>query len=195
MKKLALTALFACAGVATAAPYVLPENQPGALTEYDCHPVYSLEGIVSFNNKSMPDTYGVRAAFSLYSSGSGSVLHQFGINAAPQWGSETKNDTHYSVFVLPVTASYDLNIGLTDDLYLDFGAKAGYSWMDVDIRDYGSGNIGGFTYSVGAGLKYKFSDTVWGKVGYELGRTYYSKSGVKENVTSHMIVVGIGCTF
>lgn len=206
--------LAALAGTASAAPYVLPSPQPGALTPNDWQPVYAIEAIYSINDgpnsfMDVPDTWGVRGSFNLYSDASESIRHQFSLNAAPQWGTEKEHDRiipglneKLDVFLVPVTLGYDLNIGITDSVFLDLGAKAGYNFAHVDYKVSGEGlsesdssYIHGFTYSVGAGLKVQCSDAIYVRAGYEFGRTFFDTHDSKLNVNHHIISVGVGCQF
>lgn len=199
MKKLLsiATLLGALTGAASAAPYVLPSPQPGALTPYDIQPVYSIEGLYGIAQDSEdPDTWGVRGSLSLYSDASSDVRHQFTLSVAGQWGSET-NDAGEDVdlFLLPVTLGYDFNLEIVDSVFLYAGAKAGYAWADLEV-DSDSKSTGGFTWSVGAGLKVQCSDSIYVKAGYEFGRTYFDDVRGKDEIYGqHVISVGVGCQF
>lgn len=200
MKKLLSIAalLGALSGAASAAPYVLPSPQPGALTPYDIQPVYSIEGLYGIAQDSDdPDIWGVRANLSLYNDATSNIRHQFTLSVAGEWGSETYHIDGYSydtdLFLLPVTLGYDANIHLVDKLFLYAGAKAGYAFADVDI-DSDSDSGGGFTWSVEAGLKVQCSDSIYVKAGYEFTRNYLD---VCDDVIygQHIISVGVGCQF
>lgn len=209
MKKvLSLVALLgALASTATAAPYYLPAPAGGALTPYDWQPVYSIEGVYNFIHKDLPDTAGARFSFSLYNDASSSVRHQFSINLGYECGSESYPEyfttTKVDMARIPLTLGYDLNIGLTDNIFLDLGAKAGYAWGDIevseksfDMQESASSHPGGFTFSLGAGVKVQCSDVIYVKVGYEFSRTFYKKCyDERANFGQHSIVLGVGCTF
>ena len=198
-----ITLLGALAGTASAAPYVLPSPQPGALTPYDMQPVYAIEGLYAIGDDDTPDTWGVRGSFNLYSSADSTVRHQFNINVGYETGDESEySDGIYSkvdMYKIPITAGYDLNIGLTDDIFLTIGGKAGYTMGEIET-DWGSDDIDGFTFRVGGGLKIQCSDAVYLKAGYEFTRTYFGDSkfgGSTQNIIlgQHVISVGLGCQF
>ena len=212
MKKvLSLVALLgALAGSASAAPYYLPSPAGGALTPYDWQPVYSLEGVGSFADKDIvPDTYGARLNFSLYNNAASSVRHQFGITLGYESGSgkwtsvdedlALRNDVDMTR--IPLTLGYDINLGITDRVFIDLGAKAGYVWGTYEnkieellISD--KQNVSGFTFSLGAGVKVQCSDVVYVKVGYEFSRTFYETKLSKHlNFGQHSVVFGVGCLF
>ncbi len=226
MKKLLsiATLLGALAGAASAAPYVLPSPQPGALTPYDMQPVYAIEGLYGIAQDSdMPDTYGVRGSFNIYSDAEGSFRHQFSVNVAALWGSDDAPLASYvpsttleypgqkvdvDLFMLPVTVGYTLNIELTDSVMLFLGAKAGYAWSQGELSatvNTANGPVsisedessGGFTYSVGAGLKIQCSDSVYVHVGYEFGRSYFDFNLENGDLIygAHTISLGIGSQF
>lgn len=193
MKKLLsiATLLAALSGAASAAPYVLPDNMPGNYTPYDMQPVYSVEGLYGIADESKGiDTYGARLRLSLYSDAATEFRHQFSINLAGMWGSEDGAD----LFMMPVTAGYDLNIEMSDNVMFYIAGKAGYCFGDLDVGDY-SADANGFTFSVGAGLKIQCSDSVYVNVGYEYARTYFDTSDVDDEYGQHIISVGIGCQF
>ncbi len=215
----------ALAGASTAAPYVLPSPQYGALTPYDWQPVYALEGLYSFEQgKGLPDTYGLRGSFNLYSSGIGTFRHQFDINLAAAWGNDDVNLadfmptaaglSHYradmDLFLLPVTMGYNLNIELHDNIMLYLGGKAGYAWSHGKLKASGtkadgsafshthSKSDGGFTWSAGGGLKVQCSDAIYVHAGYEFGRSYldYHLEGKRSLIYgAHTLYLGAGCQF
>ncbi len=195
--------LGALAGTASAAPYVLPSPQTGALTPYDWQPVYSIEGIYSIAQDSdMPDSYGLRGSFSLYSNAESTFRHQFSLNVAPAWGSDDVTLAGYEydtdLFIMPVTLGYNLNIEVLDDTFLYLGGKAGYAWSNVEVSTpYGSADesAGGFTFSVGAGIKFQCSDSTYVHAGYEFGRSYLDFDYGEAIYGAHTISVGIGCQF
>lgn len=193
MKKLLslVVTLGMLSGVASAAPYVLPSNQPGALTPYDMQPVYSVEGLYAIADDSdMPNMAGARLSFSLYNNAADTVRHQVKMSAAPMWGSENTLD----LFMVPATIGYEMNIELTDSALIYMGCKAGYAWAKAE-DDCQSTNTGGFTFSVGAGLKFMCSDAVYVNVGYEFGRTFFDKGDIDDEMGQHIISVGVGCQF
>lgn len=195
--------LAALAGTASAAPYVLPSPQTGALTPYDMQPHYALDAIYSIADDSeFVNMYGVRGSFNLYTSGADLVRHQFNINVAGMMGNETKHIDGSSVkvdaYTLPITAGYDLNVAVCDEVLLFLGGKAGYSFVDIKEKCYGETyktNKGGFTFSVGGGLKVQCSEAVMLKLGYEFGRTYVDASGDKFNFGQHSIIAGVSVQF
>ncbi len=194
--------LGALAGTASAAPYVLPSPQTGDLTPYDWQPVYSIEGIYSIAENGDPDTYGVRGSFNLYSSAEGTFRHQFNLNIAPAWGSESYTlagvDIDTDLFIMPITAGYNLNIEVLEDTFLYVGAKAGYAWATVDVSTpVGSADdsAGGFTFSVGAGIKIQCNEHLYVHAGYEFGRSYLDIGEDEATYGAHTISVGIGCAF
>lgn len=202
MKKLlsTMTLLGALSGVASAAPYYTAVPAGGALTPYDAQPVYSIDALYSIGaGDSDLDMWGVRGSFNLYNSGEATFRHQANINVAAQWGDldDTNCYDHPScntdVFMLPITVGYDLNIEMTDKVLLYVGAKAGYSWAHVD-SSHGDADEGGFTWSVGAGLKIQCSDNVYVRAGYEFGRSYYG-GAIDDIYGAHTITLGIGATF
>ena len=186
MKKIlsVVTLLAALSGAASA-------YQTGALTPYDMQPVYSVEGLYGITKgNETPDTYGGRLSFSMYSDAASDLRHQFTLSVAGLWGSQTCEDgCDEDVQMIPVTVGYTANIEITDELLFTVGAKAGYAFCE-----YNSESADGFTYSVGAGLKYMCSDAVYLQVGYEYSDT---KIGVdeKDNYSQHIISVGVGCQF
>ena len=203
-----ITLLGALAGTASAAPYVLPSPQPGALTPYDMQPVYAIEGLYAIGDDGDdPDTWGVRGSFNLYSSADSTVRHQFNINVGYETGDESERVhdiyTEVDMYKIPVTLGYDLNLALTDSFMIYLGGKAGYAFGDIDLtvedQTWGD-NAGGFTFSVGGGLKIQCSDSVYVKAGYEFTRTYFGDcnfGGATQNVITgqHVISVGLGCQF
>ncbi len=222
MKKLlsVATLLGALAGAASAAPYVLPSPQPGALTPYDWQPTYAIEGLYGIAQDSdLPDTYGVRGSFNLYNTGEGTFRHQFSVNVAATWGSDSTplttlgsgsssslsgQEADLDLFLLPVTLGYTLNVELTDNVMLYVGAKAGYAWSRAEVSTTvedssvsGDESAGGFTYSVGGGIKFQCSDSIYVHVGYEFGRSYldYDINGKDAIYGAHTISLGIGCQF
>ncbi|MBQ4613937.1 MAG: porin family protein [Akkermansia sp.] len=204
-----ITLLGALSGVASAAPYVLPSPQPGALTPYDWQPVYAIEGLYSIADSSDdPDMWGVRGSLNLYSSADSIARHQFNINVGYETGDESytpDGDINIEVdaYKIPVTVGYDINLALTDSFMLYAGGKAGYAFGDIDVTvdstTYGD-NAGGFTFSVGGGIKIQCSDAIYVKAGYEFTRTYFGDcnfGGATQNVIMghHVFSVGIGSQF
>lgn len=197
----------ALSGAAGAAPYVLPSYQPGALTPADIQPVYSLECLYGISSESSePDSWGPRLSLNLYSNADDTVRHQFNLNIAGMWGSETYRGAGWSdkvdVFMMPVTAGYNVNLELGRNVFLYLGAKAGYAWADIESRykdaegsHTAKDTTGGFTYSFGSGLKYIIADTSYLHVGYEYASTSYDYAGDDDYHRQHVISVGIGCQF
>jgi opacity protein-like surface antigen len=192
MKKIlsVVTLLAALSGAASA-------YQTGALTPYDMQPVYSVEGLYGIAQHDAPDTYGGRLSFSMYSDAASDVRHQFSLSVAGMWGSETYEVYGYEidsdVQIIPVTVGYTANIELTDELLFTVGAKAGYAFATVDFGPY-SCDADGFTYSIGAGLKYMCSDAVYVQVGYEYSETLMG-GDMDYDYGQHIISVGVGCQF
>lgn len=208
MKKLLTIAslMAALSGVASAAPYVLPSPQPGALTPYDMQPHYELDAVYTISGESnIPDVYGVRLSFNLYNSGEDSVRHQFSLNVTPQMGSDDLMDDGEAFEVdlkfLPITGGYDLNLEVTDKVLFYMGGKAGYTLAQTELKDKGTGykdkdNCSGFTFSVGAGLKYQAGDAVMLKLGYEFGKIYLEDNADEDAIyTGHSIILGVSCQF
>ncbi len=201
-----ISLLAALAGTASAAPYVMPPNQYGALTPYDIQPAFGIEALYSIAQEdNTPDSYGVRGSFNMYDSGEGTFRHQFNLNVAALWGSDDivyedgfKEDV--DLFLVPVTMGYNLNIALSDNVFLYLGAKAGYAWARTEYssEEFSDGTDGnGFTYSVGGGLKIQCSSTTYVHVGYEFGRSYLDyNDGYEDDVYgAHTISLGISTTF
>ncbi len=196
--------LGALAGTASAAPYVLPSPQTGALTPYDWQPVYSIEGIYSIGEDGdTPDTCGIRGSFNLYSDASSTFRHQFSVNIAPAWGSDSYTTPYEKVdtdlFIVPLTLGYNLNIEVLDNTFLYLGGKAGYAWCDYEesCANHGSysEDAGGFTFSVGAGIKFQCSSSTYVNIGYEFGRSYFDFDYDDSIYGAHTISIGIGCQF
>lgn len=196
MKTILISAVvaLACAELAAAAPYVLPSPQPGELTVYDMQPMWGVAGVYTFSGKhELPDVYGARLHFDLYTDGYEFARHSFNMNATPQWGSEHIGLYRKHLFLCPFTAGYDLNLELTDSLLFFLGGKAGYAISHNSSKVYGlkwSDADGGFTFSVGAGLKYQASEAIMLKAGYEFGRSYIGRGRNRFDYTGHSILVG-----
>ncbi len=193
MKKIlsVVTLLAALSGAASA-------YQTGALTPYDMQPVYSVEGLYGITKgNETPDTYGGRLSFSMYSDAASELRHQFSLSVAGLWGSDTYDVYGYGIDVdvqmIPVTVGYTANIEITDELLFTVGAKAGYAFATVDVGPF-SMDADGFTYSVGAGLKYMCSDAVYLQVGYEYSDTKMG-GDMDYDYGQHIISVGVGCQF
>ncbi|MGN0837142.1 MAG: outer membrane protein [Akkermansia sp.] len=209
MKKLLNIAslMAALSGVASAAPYVLPSPQPGALTPYDIQPHYGIDAIYTISgDNEAPDLYGVRLSFNLYSSGEDSVRHQFSLNVTPQLGSkDITNADGYKcesdIRVLPFTGGYDLNLEITDKTLFYMGGKAGYALAQTEEKDKDThvktkDHCRGFTFSVGAGFKYQPSDAIMLKLGYEFGKMYLEDNAAPDSIyTGHSIILGVSCQF
>ncbi len=207
---LALAATFA--GSASAYSYTTP-GVGGALTAYDMQPTYSLEALYGIADKSAdPNMYGARLGFSLYNNAESDIRHQFGVYLAGMWGSESYKAGTAAVDIdtdlYPLTLGYDLNIMLSDNFMLDLGVKAGYAFgkMSATAADSTSGikvkddiEGGGFTYSIGAAIKYAASDAVQIKLGYEYSRSYiegdYYDIPYDYIYGAHVISLGASVTF
>lgn len=196
MKKLlsTMTLLGALSGAAVAAPYYTAVPAGGDLTPADAQPVYSIDALYTIGAGDADlDMWGVRGSFNLYNTGMGNFRHQFNLNVSPQWGELDDPDYNIDAFMLPITAGYDLNIELTEDVLFYVGGKVGYNWAQLD-SPFGDVDGGGFIWSVGAGLKFQCSDDVYIRAGYEFSRSYF-KGDIKEIYGGHTIVVGVGVTF
>lgn len=192
MKKLIATSaiLAALAGTASAAPYVLPSQQTGALTANDVQPVYSLDAVIALGDGAdVADMYGPRLALNLYNDHNDTFTHAFNISLSALWGSEDEYGYDIDYFMLPLTIGYDLNIEVTDNLDFYVGGKAGYAWLDADSR-YFDDSDSGFTWGVGAGFRYYFSENIHARLGYEFSRTYTDVP-----FGQHSILIGVGCRF
>ncbi|MBE6415131.1 MAG: porin family protein [Akkermansiaceae bacterium] len=200
MKKIPLYLLSLCSA-ASAAPYYLTTPPGGGLTPADWQPTWRLQGLYAVGVKHMPDTWGFRSGLELYSNADSGIRHEFGLNAAPQWGDGHHHRHGYrssqDVFHLPLTAGYTLNIGLGDGILLFLSGKAGwavghYKEKAPSYRESGSYN--GFTFSAGGGLKFQCSERLYVQAGYEFGRTY---TNTRHNDTwgQHIISAGIDWRF
>ena len=196
-----LTTLAALAGSASAAGYYLPSTPSGALTPADWQPTYNIEGLYAIGEDEMIDTWGVRGSFSLYDSGMDTVRHQFSLNIGVEFGSDSETidglKDKVDLWKLPITAGYDINLGVTDTVFIDLGVKAGWATGEVkekwgDLK--GKVDFDGFTFGVGAGIKIQCSERLYFKVGYEFNRTFVSDD-VGINVNQHLITVGLGTQF
>ena len=204
MKKVlsTLTILAGLAGVASAAPYVLPENQPGAHTGYDWTPVYSVDALYAIGDENhTPDMWGARLGFNLYSMQRASVRHQFSLNAAYLAGEEKYNDASglkNDMHMLPITLGYHVHLALSDEVSFFLGGRAGYSIGEAELkvsRYKATIDTNGFTFGVGCGFQVQCSDAVYVRLGYEFGRTYYDDKALKDNYGQHTISLGVGCWF
>lgn len=192
MKKLIATSaiLAALAGTASAAPYVLPSQQTGALTANDVQPVYTLDAVIALGDGAdVPDMYGPRLALNLYNDHNDTFTHAFNLSVSALWGSEDTEGFDIDYFMLPLTIGYDLNVEVTDKLDFYVGGKAGYAWLDAD-SSYFDDSDSGFTWGVGAGFRYYFSENIHARVGYEFSRTYTDVP-----FGQHSILIGVGCRF
>lgn len=201
MKKVlsTLTILAGLAGVASAAPYVLPDNQPGAHTGYDWTPVYSIDALYAIGDEdTLPDMWGARLSFNLYSMQRASVRHQFSLNAAYMAGEKKYTGYKDDMYALPITLGYHVHLSLSDEVSFFLGGRAGYSLGQIEEkagRYTDKTDTDGFTFGVGCGFQVQCSDAVYVRLGYEFGRTYVDKSGVKDNYGQHTISLGVGCWF
>ncbi len=196
MKKSLIT-LCLLGSCASAAPYYLPTPAPGALTNYDWQPTVRLEGLYAIGASHTPDTAGFRLGQNLYSPGDSSIRHEFGMQIAPQWGSGHSHHCHQDIFMAPLTGGYTLNLGLTEDVYLYLGGKAGWAFgrlKDEAPTHRESGSFNGFTFSAGGGLKVRCSERLYAQVGYEYGRTY-PHTRHHGDWGQHIITAGLGWQF
>ncbi len=187
-------------GTASAAPYYQSTPTYGAVVSYDWQPVYSIEGVYSFADKDgIPDTAGARLNFSLYSNAAEKLRHQFGITLGYESGKEKEDGVRTTLTRVPLTLGYDLNVRLADSVMLDLGAKAGYAFGKVEERVHiwqNEETTGGFTFGLGAGIKVQCSESIYVKVGYEFGRTYFQDYGESHlNFGQHSIILGAGAVF
>lgn len=191
-----VTMLAALAGSASAAPYVLPSPQPGALTAYDIQPVYAVDALYAMSDDA-PDSWGVRGSLSLYSDAESSFRHQFSLNVAYLTGDETSHGVKADMDLIPVTLGYDMNIEITDNVMFTMGGKAGYAFGEGELKDADGkikADLDGFTFSVGAGIKVQCSESVYLRAGYEYAKTSPNESDV-DDIKQHIISVGVGCQF
>lgn len=191
-----VTMLAALAGSASAAPYVLPSPQPGALTAYDVQPVYAVDALYALGDD-VPDTWGVRGSLNLYSDAESSFRHQFSLNVAYMSGDETIDGVKGEMELIPVTLGYDMNIEITDNVMFTLGGKAGYAFGEGEAKDEEEAwkaDLDGFTFSVGAGIKIQCSDSIYVRAGYEYAKTCTDCNDV-DDVKQHIISVGVGCQF
>lgn len=200
MKK-TLLYLSCVAAAAQAAPYYLPTSPAGALTPNDWQPTYRLEGLYAIGAKHTPDTWGVRGGLQLYSNGDSGIRHEFSLNAAPMWGDGHRNRheerARQHLFLLPLTAGYTLNLGLSENCFLFLGGKAGWAvghYKERSPRHHESGYCNGFTFSAGGGLKYQCSERLYLQAGYEFGRTY-TNTRHDDIWSQHVISAGLGWRF
>lgn len=200
MKKVFLTAglLTALSATASAAPYVLPTPQYGALTPYDWQPTYQIEFLygVASPSDTYSDMYGPRFSLNLYSDQESSFRHQWSIDVAALWGNENCDNEKREQFMLPITLGYDLNMALSDSVLFYIDGKAGVAVGDFKWKDRRTGvcldkeSSTDFTFLVGAGFKVIASDSIQIKAGYELQKAYF-----EDTLTLHVISVGVGVTF
>ena len=193
MKKKFILLCLLC-GSASAAPYYLPTPEPGALTNEDWQPTIRLEGLYAIGASHTPDTVGFRLGQNLYSPGDSSIRHEFGIQIAPQWST---GDHHQDIFLAPLTGGYTLNLGITDNIDIFLGGKAG--WAFGHLKDnfpihHDSGSFNGFTFSVGGGLKIRCSERLYAQMGYEFGRTY-PHTRHHGALGQHILTAGLGWQF
>lgn len=200
MKKIPLYLLALCTA-AGAAPYYLPTPPAGGLTPADWQPNWRLQGLYAVGAKHTPDTWGFRSGLELYSNEDSAIRHEFGINAAPQWGDghRRRHDAraHQDLFLLPITAGYTLNIGLGEDTFLFLGGKAGWAvghYKEKSHLHRESTTCNGFTYSAGGGLKVQCSERIYAHIGYEFGRTY-TNTHHDDTFGQHIISAGIDWKF
>ncbi len=199
--KCALLFLCLLGGCAAAAPYYLPTPQPGALTSADWQPTIRLEGLYAIGASHTPDTAGFRLGQNLYSSADSRIRHEFDMQVAPQWGSGHRtryaHRSHQDIFMAPLTGGYTLNLGLTDDVYLFLGGKAGWAFGHYkeksDVHKE-SGSFNGFCFTAGGGIKVRCSERLYAQVGYEYGRCF-SNTRHDDTWGQHIITAGLGWQF
>ena len=199
-----LMLLAALSGGASASPYVLPSAQPGALTPYDWQPVYAIEGLYSMgDSRHTPDTWGVRGSLNLYSNAINTVRNQFGLYAGFESGSQSEHGLKVDMRKIPLTLGYDLNLALTDHFMIYMGGKTGYAFGHLKASNphfSSSQHPGGFTFSLGGGIKYQCSESIYLKAGYEFSRTYFrdchfGSGSQRWTPSQHVISIGVGCLF
>lgn len=196
-----LCIMAAMVGSATAAGYVLPSNQPGALTPADIQPTHGMEVLYAWGQKNVPDAWGVRGCFNLYSSGEGRFIHQFNIKAGVEFGDDDYSIMNEKIdqelWMVPVTAGYDLNIGLCDNVFLDLGVKVGVATGSYEEKWNGLSASESFcacTAGAGVGIKVQCSDHLYLKAGYEFNRTF-TDSDLGADMNQHLITAGLEIQF
>lgn len=188
-------------GSAAAAPYYLPTPQPGALTPWDWQPTWRVDGLYAIGGSHTPDTWGFRTGLELYSNGASQIRHQFSVHAAPQWGDDHllryEDRVEQDLFHLPLTAGYTLNLGITDEIFLFLGGKAGWAfghYKEHTAYYRHSTSYNGFTFAAGGGLKVQCSERLYVQAGYDFGRTYTNMHH-EDTLTQHIIYAGLGWRF
>ncbi len=188
-------------GSAAAAPYYLPTPQPGALTPWDWQPTWRVDGLYAIGGSHTPDTWGFRTGLELYSNGASQIRHQFSVHAAPQWGDDHllryEDRVEQDLFHLPLTAGYTLNLGITDEIFLFLGGKAGWAfghYKEHTAYYRHSTSYNGFTFAAGGGLKVQCSERLYVQAGYDFGRTYTNMHH-EDTLTQHIIYAGLGWQF
>jgi opacity protein-like surface antigen len=210
MKK-TLIALLPLAGITAAGTEETITLQPAPQTACTWQPEFSLEYLHgSADHKGEVDTDGIRAGFSIYTNTDSKFSHQFSLNLGYEWGDISESHDDGIIGKLDetktsLTLGYDLNYALTEKFTVFVGAKAGWSLCDYEfsVPHYNfkwEQDMDGFTYSIGAGVKYQITESVHVKAGYELNRTYYGECGPAEarhNIIPclHIISVGVGYKF
>lgn len=209
MKK-TLIALLALAGIAAAGTEETITLQPAPQTACTWQPEFSLEYLHGYaDHKSEVDTDGIRAGFSIYTNTDSKFSHQFSLNLGYEWGDDS--ESHDGIIAkldetkTSLTLGYDLNYALTEKFTVFVGAKAGWSLCDYELsvphhNFKWEEDMDGFTYSIGAGVKYQITESVHVKAGYEFNRTYYGECGPAEDRRNiipclHIISVGVGYKF
>ena len=205
MKK-TLIALLALAGIAAAGTEEVITLQSAPQTACTWQPEFSLEYLhsVTENNDEIA-TQGVRANFSVIRNTNSAFSHQFSLSASYEYGDEHCGvDEFYGEMdetKTTLTLGYDLNYAITDKFKVFVGAKAGYATTDVEMKvpAYNlklTGEMEGFTYSVGAGVKYQITESINVKAGYEFGRYFMGHyEGESIIFNQHIISVGVGYQF
>ena len=144
-----LTVLAALAGSASAAGYVLPPYQAGALKSSDWMPSYNVEGLYAIGEDDAPDAWGVRGSFSLYDDGNGAVRHQFSISVAGEFGFKgDKWDKNFNGFTMGVGAG--IKIFCSERLYV----KVGYEFNRTFIHDELGINLNQHVITAGIGTAF-----------------------------------------
>ncbi len=189
MKKalIATTLVLALASTATAAPrhrhMQAPIPQDKAFTIEGIHNYTSGEG-------GLANTSGIRLGIDLYKpAASRSFYHQFCANL----GYATAEEWTY----IPLTVGYNANTALTDKITFYAGAKLGLMKMENDPQGGQSDDTNGFMASLGAGLKFKFTENAHVQLGYEIGKVRPSddEKAWGESFNMRTLSLGIGIKF
>ena len=206
-----LIALLALAGVAVAGTNEEVITMPEAKTACTLKPEFGIEYLYGHaDHTGEVDTDGVRASIGTTLNTNSAFSHTFSLNLAYEWGDTSEShgqdgSGHLDETKTAITLGYDLNYAITDKFKVFVGAKAGWSFCDYEFsvpkhNFKWEQEMDGFTYSVGAGIKYQVTESISVKAGYELNRTYYGECGPAEarhNIIPclHVISVGVGYKF